>query len=219
MAALVTPVRVAVRRKHCAECGNPFIYRVERGCERSFCDDKACRANRHERQARERAKLVGPCASSGCAGKATRKRAGLCEVCFYRVRRTGTAEKRQLKSRYATSAGYVKLLDRGHPLADASGQVFGHRKALYGKLGPGPHPCFWCGRVLEWKRLVVDHLNEHKQDNRPENLVPACNNCNRARGQFLGFIKRMRPDRLGALVDAFSTVIHSRKTMNELNGR
>lgn len=54
---------------------------------------------------------------------------------------------------------------------------------LWNRIGPGEHPCHWCGATVEWggrgaRRLVVDHVNGVKVDNRDENLVPSCSSCN-----------------------------------------
>lgn len=93
-------------------------------------------------------------------------------------------------------------VDIHHPVAVINGAVKGpravkatvyeHKYVLYEKIGPGPHPCHWCGVPLNWipgtreGALLADHLNEDKRDNRPENLVPACNGCNtiRSRREF-----------------------------------
>jgi hypothetical protein len=96
-----------------------------------------------------------------------------------------------------TPGGYIKVRRPGHPLARADGRVLIHRANLYDKIGPGTHPCCWCGvpvtwGVDQWKgsvagRLIADHLNGDVTDNRPENLVPSCQSCNakRARGVAL----------------------------------
>lgn len=76
-----------------------------------------------------------------------------------------------------------------HPLANDEGMVAEHRKVLYDRIGPGPHPCHWgCGRELDWGGqggIQADHLNGIKDDNRPENLVQSCQSCNRI-GMRLG---------------------------------
>lgn len=74
----------------------------------------------------------------------------------------------------------------GHPLAPPSGTVAECRLVLYEKIGPGPHPCEWCKRLLDWKpgqwtepdALVADHLDWNIHNNDPANLVPSCRFCN-----------------------------------------
>jgi 5-methylcytosine-specific restriction endonuclease McrA len=77
--------------------------------------------------------------------------------------------------------GYVRIkVGAGHPLAIA-GWVREHRLVLYRAIGPGTHPCHHCGEFVEWgNTLEVDHLNHDRQDNRPDNLRPACRGCQNA---------------------------------------
>ena len=104
-------------------------------------------------------------------------------------RNIGIANGVPTDGRSVTKEGYVMLSGQyGHPLAGPGkrGEVLEHRKVLYDLIGPGPHPCHWCGRSLEWggvRGINVDHLNDVKDDNRPENLVPSCLNCNGRRGK------------------------------------
>lgn len=73
-----------------------------------------------------------------------------------------------------------------HPVAPASGTVAVCRIVLYDSIGPGAHPCHWCGCEVRWMAggglargaLLVDHLNFDPADDRIENLVPACQPCN-----------------------------------------
>jgi hypothetical protein len=64
-----------------------------------------------------------------------------------------------------------------------------HRIVLLQKIGPGVHPCHWCGNPVKWLPvkpgkggwngvLVVDHVNNMSSDNDPDNLVPSCFRCN-----------------------------------------
>jgi 5-methylcytosine-specific restriction endonuclease McrA len=117
------------------------------------------------------------------------------------MRRTGAVYKQQPVYRYITNAGYIKVKDPSHPLAASDGTVFEHRYVKHKELGDGDHPCFWCGSLVEWQSAVVDHLNEAKSDNRAENLVYSCNNCNRARGAMLPLVERLRPEALEAFID------------------
>lgn len=43
----------------------------------------------------------------------------------------------------------------GHPLAGSRGLVLKYRMIVYDAIGPGPHPCRWCGRLLEWRYGLV----------------------------------------------------------------
>lgn len=93
---------------------------------------------------------------------------------------------------YVGSQGYRTLrYEYEHPLADSvSGELLEHRKVLWEKLGcesvDCEHGCHWnCGRVLTWggrEGIHVDHLDEDKLNNDPENLVVSCFACNIRRG-------------------------------------
>jgi endogenous inhibitor of DNA gyrase (YacG/DUF329 family) len=74
-----------------------------------------------------------------------------------------------------------------HPLAGATGYVSEARLVLYAKIGPGSHPCHWCGEPVEWMvgkhggptgALIATHVNNDALDNSPNNLVPSCQSCN-----------------------------------------
>lgn len=83
---------------------------------------------------------------------------------------------------------YIKVWAPDHPLRGKRGEVFQHRMVLYDEIGPGWHPCHWCGVEVEWRvrgrgvpttgELSVDHLDGDKQNNEPGNLVPCCRPCN-----------------------------------------
>lgn len=88
--------------------------------------------------------------------------------------------------------GYRVLTGQwSHPLALASGVVQEHRKVLYAKTGPGPHRCYHCDKVIDWKSsvrgtdLCVDHLDDDRLNNDPTNLVPSCFRCNWGRNRQL----------------------------------
>jgi hypothetical protein len=78
-----------------------------------------------------------------------------------------------------------------HPLAPQSGCLVLARVVLYAKIGPGQHPCHWCGRALEWRNihnfeswgtaLIADHIDGDTSNNDPSNLAPSCNRCNSTR--------------------------------------
>ena len=70
--------------------------------------------------------------------------------------------------------------------------MYEHKVVLFDKLGPGTHPCHWCGLTLRWVKgtagdaLIGDHLDGAHRNNAPDNLVASCNGCNtiRARRAF-----------------------------------
>lgn len=116
---------------------------------------------------------------------------GLCKVHYMRLRNTGQLD---LKPRPAptgsvTSQGYRVRKARRHPIANVCGSVFEHRMFLYDAIGPGIHPCNWCGTPVSWEKswpvdpdaLVVDHLDRDRLNNSLDNLVPSCFWCNRGR--------------------------------------
>lgn len=89
--------------------------------------------------------------------------------------------------------GYKTLtMRRDHPLSLVGGRLAEHRMVLYDNIGPGPHACYWvdryhCGKTeLHWGGrggIHVDHLDNDRQNNDPDNLVPSCVGCNIRRGE------------------------------------
>lgn len=88
---------------------------------------------------------------------------------------------RRPPGRHFDNNGYVYVTGVQHPLS-TKGLLYEHRQVLYDQIGPGPHECHWgCGRVLEWgtmEGICVDHLDDDKSNNTPENLAPSCFPCN-----------------------------------------
>jgi hypothetical protein len=87
---------------------------------------------------------------------------------------------------------YKQISAPGHPLISPTARqvIHLHRAVLYDKIGPGPHPCHWCGESVNWAIttldtpdrfkgvLVVDHLDNTDSNNDPSNLAPSCHSCN-----------------------------------------
>lgn len=87
---------------------------------------------------------------------------------------------------------YVKR--KYHPLSPPCGVLPEHRVVLYDAIGPGPHPCHWCQKPVDWSDqktsegcLVVDHLDNDGLNNALDNLVPSCHHCNFVRTHDLRF--------------------------------
>lgn len=180
---------MVTRTKTCPECSQEFSYEIGKGKDRKHCS-APCRQKLKKRNREAREGTLEPCCIEGCQGRATRK-GKHCEKHYNRIRRTGVAAPRQTNGRYLTSVGYVKVLNRAHPLADAAGTIYEHRQVAFAQHEGQCPDCFWCARALHWHEAVVDHLDEQKDNNEPSNLVVSCNPCNRARGSMLPFIKRM----------------------------
>lgn len=146
---------------------------------------------------------AGKCIVPKCKQAANRVGHGLCEVHYYRLRRTGDTELTP-RTELTLASEYKLVKAPDHPNTSRSnGWAYEHRIVAYEKYGEGPHPCHWCGNVLDWKSLVVDHLNDKKHDNRKDNLVVACTKCNRLRGSMIPFIKGLQPHRVQELIDTF----------------
>lgn len=146
------------------------------------------------------------CKINGCRGKSTRK-GGVCENHYGKMRRTGSYDG-LVRSSKASHGNYIRMVGNGankHPMASQkSKMLYEHRMVAYDSRNGVCEECFWCGKELTWESCVIDHLNEHKHDNRPENLLISCTNCNRARGAMLGFIARMKTDSLPIFYEAIS---------------
>jgi hypothetical protein len=92
---------------------------------------------------------------------------------------------KRTRLRYQDSAGYWKVYEPKHPLADSTGYVWEHRKIVYDRIGDVVPPCELCGKILSWTNAVVDHIDEVKWNNDPNNLRPLCHGCNTWRGKRL----------------------------------
>lgn len=183
-----------LRIKTCPTCQREFTYEIARGRDRKHCSAK-CSQHLRAQRIKERYVLLPKCKVDRCSNRANRIGSQLCEACYCQIRRSGTtvrARRRGYTIEYTT--GYIAITAKGHPLADKYGSIRVHRLVLHRELGDGPHPCKWCGQLLEWKDICVDHLNDIKADNRAENLVVSCNACNRARGQMIPFVKALGPE-------------------------
>lgn len=113
---------------------------------------------------------------------------GLCQMHLRRLKdhgAVGTPGEREIHEngqRRELPNGYIVVKATRHPLA-IKGWVKEHRLVLWAMLGPGSHPCHWCGSTVTWGiDLDVDHLDGNRQNNHPSNLKPACRSCNVRRG-------------------------------------
>jgi hypothetical protein len=106
---------------------------------------------------------------------------------------------------------YKGVRKNGHPLispGNVASTIAVCRFILYEKIGPGIHPCHWCGKLLTWggrgpTSIQTDHIDAVKSHNDPSNLVAACKRCNNMRtrtginrpvGDHEIFVVRIHPD-------------------------
>ena len=52
-----------------------------------------------------------------------------------------------------------------------------YREKFFAWNGPGPYPCFFCGRKVTFKKVVVHHKSGNHDNNRRNNLVAAHHAC------------------------------------------
>jgi hypothetical protein len=123
------------------------------------------------------------CSVQGCSVLVRSKRSDLCNTHYFRKRRSGRTDDPVYARRYPASNGYIVALRRGHKLANSDGTAYEHRFVYYDLHGEGPFACHWCAKEVTWDTLHIDHLNDVKHDNRGENLVASCAECNIGRGR------------------------------------
>lgn len=132
------------------------------------------------------------CQADGCERRAGAR--GLCKTHYSRWAATGDplGLRRAPNGSGWISHGYRVLPAAGHPLSSKDDRVFEHRMVLFDKIGPGGHPCHWCGVMVRWLNgdgagaqgaLIADHVDTDTLNNDPANLVPSCWKCNVGRGK------------------------------------
>ncbi len=132
-----------------------------------------------------------------------------CDKHFGRLRRGADVNNdRLIKQQYTTASGYVVKTNSNHPMATKDFRLYAHREVAHDKHAGVCPPCYWCGANLTWSDAVIDHLDEDKKNNVPDNLVVACNTCNRARGAMLPFVARILATRITEALELLHTYCH-----------
>jgi hypothetical protein len=144
------------------------------------------------------------CSIDGCKKPSRTREGKLCEVHYVRHYRTGTYDKIDRRKRCVSPAGYIFHRDPTHPASSSNGHLYEHRMICYDAIGAGAHPCHWCGREVRWdvkgngtngtNKLVIDHLDNNKQNNSIDNLKPSCHRCNATRGLFMSWVLKHKDD-------------------------
>lgn len=123
------------------------------------------------------------CKIEGCKKAVQYQARGICQMHYFRYMRTGQyglANKERKK--LFTPNGYVRVYAKGHKLA-VGNYAFEHRLVAYTEYGETLPGCAMCGSHLTWTTCHIDHIDENRTNNDPENLRPLCNACNTRRSR------------------------------------
>lgn len=128
------------------------------------------------------------CKIDGCAKIVHYPGKQLCQMHYFRHMRYGTYEltRKPGREKFTRDDGYVEVKARGHKFSRDNGYAFEHRIVAYTKYGDILPDCEYCKKPLDWTNAVVDHIDEVRNNNHPDNLRPLCSPCNIARTVRLG---------------------------------
>lgn len=119
------------------------------------------------------------CKVEGCDRKAAYKSEAVCQKHYFRRMRYGTYNlTRSRKYRIQNPAGYQKVYEPDHALANSDGYVYEHRKVYFDQVDRCAGSCALCGRPEDWSTCHIDHIDKDVTNNKKENLRVACRNCN-----------------------------------------
>ena len=144
-------------------------------------------------------KIWGTCTVEACENDSRTRSGALCEMHYARRYRTGSLDVDTRPKLTKTSQGYLVRHIHDHPVSGKNGRAYEHRRVLFDKIGVGDHKCHWCLNPIIWhgtgkQRLVVDHLDNDKENNSENNLVPSCHGCNATRGLFMSWVHSHKDD-------------------------
>lgn len=132
-------------------------------------------------------KSHGTCTVQDCERPAHYKQDMICQMHYFRRMRNGGFDLKKTKYEkqgyYEHSNGYRLLVMPDHPLARKGGEVFEHRVVAFEKYGFDLPPCEFCGAESDWftRKTHIDHVDEDRANNHPDNLRVLCNSCNTKR--------------------------------------
>ena len=119
------------------------------------------------------------CTIEDCEKTIRYKKRQLCQMHYFRYMRNGQYDLSD-RSRHKRKDGYILITDRDHRLSSKNGMVFEHRAIAYQKYGNDLPPCEFCGKQSSWssRNTHIDHIDNKRDNNKPENLRVLCNSCN-----------------------------------------
>ena len=128
------------------------------------------------------------CCIDDCNKPIKFKKDQLCQMHYFRRMRNGHFGLKQRKPsgvkntnyRYVRSDGYVLIRRENCPISMKSGFIFEHRFVMYEIHGDNLPDCQLCGNPSDWfsRKTHIDHIDEIRSNNSPENLRVLCNSCN-----------------------------------------
>ncbi len=123
------------------------------------------------------------CKVEGCEREAMYQKQRVCQKHYFRKMRNGTYDKQEPKYRVGHTGGYIQVREPSHILANSRGYVYEHRYIYYEKVSKEITRCEMCGVSIGWGNAHIDHKDENRKNNNPENLRPLCSNCNTRRNR------------------------------------
>lgn len=123
------------------------------------------------------------CKIGGCETEAMYKNDQVCQKHYFRKMRTGSYElSNRRRYKVQNPAGYIKIYEPSHELANSGGYVYEHRFVYY-ESGKQVDSCEICGCVISWADCHIDHIDQDVTNNKLQNLRPLCRGCNVFRGR------------------------------------
>ena len=125
-----------------------------------------------------------PCKILDCDRNADYEKQQVCQKHYFRFIRNGTYSLSVKPAKYRTSnpAGYQKLLEPDHPLADIHGRVYEHRFVYFNAPDHHVSSCSLCDKPISWDDCHIDHIDNNVKNNDILNLRATCAPCNVFRG-------------------------------------
>jgi len=123
------------------------------------------------------------CKIDGCERSSQYKSQDVCQMHYFRFMRGGSYELKKRKEKFFDDRGYVLMCLPNHKLSSKNGLIREHTVVAYAKYGDTLPDCELCGKRLLWggRSTHIDHIDNDKSNNAPENLRPLCNGCNSSR--------------------------------------
>lgn len=176
--------------RRCSIVGCERIHRARGWCSTHYNRWRLFGHTMAEEPVRDGSPRPPICSTPACEKPTDVGSGRLCSMHRRRLRTTGIlglvphADGRRRYEPLISASGYRWTWDPHHPLVQGKRDNFAaeHRKVLYDKIGPGSHPCWQCGVLVEWgSTLTADHVDFDRLNNVPGNLMPACRPCNSTR--------------------------------------